>query len=47
MAPSETSRPLCFLPQDELTTSGLPRCDAAVNLAGENILNPLRRSAGP
>lgn len=28
---------------DDLTTSGLPRCDAAVNLAGENILNPLRR----
>ncbi|XP_057398388.1 epimerase family protein SDR39U1 isoform X2 [Balaenoptera acutorostrata] len=29
--------------RDELATSGLPRCDAAVNLAGENILNPLRR----
>ncbi|XP_036306360.1 epimerase family protein SDR39U1 isoform X2 [Pipistrellus kuhlii] len=28
---------------DELATSGLPRCDAAINLAGENILNPLRR----
>ncbi|XP_025298244.1 epimerase family protein SDR39U1 isoform X2 [Canis lupus baileyi] len=28
---------------DELATSGLPRCEAAVNLAGENILNPLRR----
>ncbi|XP_077909640.1 epimerase family protein SDR39U1 isoform X3 [Halichoerus grypus] len=28
---------------DELAESGLPRCDAAVNLAGENILNPLRR----
>lgn len=28
---------------DELTRSGLPSCDAAVNLAGENILNPLRR----
>ncbi|XP_059037779.1 epimerase family protein SDR39U1 isoform X1 [Mustela lutreola] len=28
---------------DELDTSGLPHCDAAVNLAGENILNPLRR----
>ncbi|XP_030890659.1 epimerase family protein SDR39U1 isoform X4 [Leptonychotes weddellii] len=28
---------------DELAKSGLPRCDAAVNLAGENILNPLRR----
>ncbi|XP_054572463.1 epimerase family protein SDR39U1 isoform X2 [Eptesicus fuscus] len=28
---------------DELASSGLPRCDAAVNLAGENILNPLRR----
>ncbi|XP_053449539.1 epimerase family protein SDR39U1 isoform X3 [Nycticebus coucang] len=28
---------------DELALSGLPSCDAAVNLAGENILNPLRR----
>ncbi|XP_049624167.1 epimerase family protein SDR39U1 [Suncus etruscus] len=28
---------------EELTSSGLPPCDAAVNLAGENILNPLRR----
>ncbi|KAK2104040.1 hypothetical protein P7K49_017896 [Saguinus oedipus] len=28
---------------DELATSGLPSCDAAINLAGENILNPLRR----
>ncbi|XP_042542263.1 epimerase family protein SDR39U1 isoform X1 [Dipodomys spectabilis] len=28
---------------DELASSGLPSCDAAVNLAGENILNPLRR----
>ncbi|KYO36120.1 epimerase family protein SDR39U1 [Alligator mississippiensis] len=28
---------------DELSCSGLPRCDAAVNLAGENVLNPLRR----
>ncbi|XP_008067886.1 epimerase family protein SDR39U1 isoform X2 [Carlito syrichta] len=28
---------------DELAASGLPECDAAVNLAGENILNPLRR----
>ncbi|XP_055989735.1 epimerase family protein SDR39U1 [Sorex fumeus] len=27
----------------ELSASGLPPCDAAVNLAGENILNPLRR----
>ncbi|XP_012880919.1 PREDICTED: epimerase family protein SDR39U1 [Dipodomys ordii] len=27
----------------ELASSGLPSCDAAVNLAGENILNPLRR----
>ncbi|XP_039110599.1 epimerase family protein SDR39U1 isoform X4 [Hyaena hyaena] len=33
----------CFLQQDELAKSGLPGCDAAVNLAGENILNPLRR----
>nr|XP_042710827.1 epimerase family protein SDR39U1 isoform X2 [Chrysemys picta bellii] len=29
--------------QDELSHSGLPPCDAAVNLAGENVLNPLRR----
>ncbi|XP_037690624.1 epimerase family protein SDR39U1 isoform X3 [Choloepus didactylus] len=28
---------------DELSASGLPPCDAAVNLAGVNILNPLRR----
>ncbi|XP_060031257.1 epimerase family protein SDR39U1 isoform X1 [Erinaceus europaeus] len=28
---------------EELAASGLPRCDAVVNLAGENILNPLRR----
>nr|XP_042710828.1 epimerase family protein SDR39U1 isoform X3 [Chrysemys picta bellii] len=28
---------------DELSHSGLPPCDAAVNLAGENVLNPLRR----
>ncbi|XP_073924383.1 epimerase family protein SDR39U1 isoform X2 [Castor canadensis] len=28
---------------DELTRSGLPSCDAVVNLAGQNILNPLRR----
>lgn len=28
---------------DELARSGLPCCDAAVNLAGANILNPLRR----
>ncbi|NXA43542.1 D39U1 protein, partial [Eudromia elegans] len=28
---------------DELSGSGLPPCDAVVNLAGENILNPLRR----
>ncbi|KAM9646042.1 epimerase family protein SDR39U1 [Trichechus inunguis] len=28
---------------DELARSRLPRCDAAVNLAGANILNPLRR----
>ncbi|XP_028934041.1 epimerase family protein SDR39U1 isoform X2 [Ornithorhynchus anatinus] len=28
---------------DELGASGLPPCDAAVNLAGENVLNPLRR----
>ncbi|KAM9202674.1 epimerase family protein SDR39U1 isoform 1-T1 [Dugong dugon] len=28
---------------DELARSRLPSCDAAVNLAGANILNPLRR----
>uniref|UniRef100_A0A8C8RZ34 Short chain dehydrogenase/reductase family 39U member 1 n=1 Tax=Pelusios castaneus TaxID=367368 RepID=A0A8C8RZ34_9SAUR len=28
---------------DELSSFGLPPCDAAVNLAGENVLNPLRR----
>lgn len=28
---------------DELSRSGLPPCDAVVNLAGENVLNPLRR----
>ncbi|XP_044521126.1 epimerase family protein SDR39U1 isoform X1 [Gracilinanus agilis] len=28
---------------NELTSSGLPPCDAVVNLAGENILNPFRR----
>ncbi|KAM6202544.1 epimerase family protein SDR39U1 [Rhynchocyon petersi] len=28
---------------EELARSGLPRCDAAVNLAGQNVLNPLRR----
>ncbi|XP_053901319.1 epimerase family protein SDR39U1 isoform X1 [Malaclemys terrapin pileata] len=28
---------------DDLSRSGLPPCDAAVNLAGENVLNPLRR----
>lgn len=28
---------------EELARSGLPSCDAVVNLAGENILNPLRR----
>ncbi|XP_062849780.1 epimerase family protein SDR39U1 [Trichomycterus rosablanca] len=27
---------------EEVDASGLPRCEAAVNLAGENILNPLR-----
>ncbi|XP_072478556.1 epimerase family protein SDR39U1 isoform X2 [Notamacropus eugenii] len=27
----------------ELTHSGLPHCEAVVNLAGENILNPFRR----
>ncbi|NXX97768.1 D39U1 protein, partial [Centropus bengalensis] len=27
----------------ELSLSGLPPCDAVVNLAGENILNPFRR----
>lgn len=28
---------------EDLAASGLPHCDAVVNLAGENILNPLRR----
>ncbi|XP_029436068.1 epimerase family protein SDR39U1 isoform X2 [Rhinatrema bivittatum] len=28
----------------DLPSKGLPPCDAAVNLAGENIMNPLRRS---
>ncbi|NXP45090.1 D39U1 protein, partial [Heliornis fulica] len=28
---------------EELSRSGLPLCDAVVNLAGENILNPFRR----
>ncbi|XP_067388288.1 epimerase family protein SDR39U1 isoform X1 [Emydura macquarii macquarii] len=28
---------------DKLSRSGLPPCDAAVNLAGENVLNPFRR----
>ncbi|EDL36228.1 mCG133750, isoform CRA_b [Mus musculus] len=27
----------------ELSESGLPLCDVVINLAGENILNPLRR----
>lgn len=38
---------LCLLQQNELIRSGLPLCDVVINLAGENILNPLRRSAGP
>ncbi|NXK69937.1 D39U1 protein, partial [Sylvietta virens] len=28
---------------EELSHSGLPMCDAVVNLAGENVLNPFRR----
>ncbi|XP_062451716.1 epimerase family protein SDR39U1 [Rhea pennata] len=28
---------------EELSRSGLPPCDAVVNLAGENVLNPFRR----
>ncbi|NXN18544.1 D39U1 protein, partial [Indicator maculatus] len=28
---------------EELSRSGLPLCDAVVNLAGENVLNPFRR----
>ncbi|KAM7150767.1 epimerase family protein SDR39U1 [Macrochelys suwanniensis] len=28
---------------DEVARSGLPLCDAVVNLAGENVLNPFRR----
>ncbi|KAM7321525.1 hypothetical protein ACRRTK_019617 [Alexandromys fortis] len=34
---------LCFRQQSELIRSGLPLCDVVINLAGENILNPLRR----
>ncbi|KAM6993838.1 epimerase family protein SDR39U1 isoform 4-T4 [Passerculus sandwichensis] len=29
--------------QEELSHSGLPLCEAVVNLAGENVLNPFRR----
>ncbi|TSL47673.1 Epimerase family protein SDR39U1 [Bagarius yarrelli] len=29
----------------QLESAGLPDCDAVVNLAGENILNPLKRTA--
>lgn len=32
---------------NDLSRSGLPPCDAAVNLAGENVLNPLRRWSEP
>lgn len=28
---------------NDITMSPLPECEAVVNLAGENILNPLRR----
>lgn len=28
--------------QDELEFNGLPPCDGVVNLAGENLMNPLR-----
>lgn len=28
---------------EELSRLGLPQCDAVVNLAGENVLNPFRR----
>ncbi|XP_053558230.1 epimerase family protein SDR39U1 [Bombina bombina] len=28
---------------DDISRKGLPPCDSAVNLAGENVLNPLRR----
>ncbi|XP_065555011.1 epimerase family protein SDR39U1 [Lathamus discolor] len=28
---------------EQLSRSGLPQCDAVVNLAGENVLNPFRR----
>lgn len=31
----------------EISHSGLPPCEAAVNLAGENVLNPLRRWSEP
>ena len=36
-------RTLIFLLQDEISNSSLPECQAVVNLAGENILNPLKR----
>lgn len=35
---------VCVVFQTDLESAGLPVCDAVVNLAGENILNPLRRS---
>lgn len=33
---------LCASIQAELESHGLPPCDGAVNLAGENLMNPLR-----
>ena len=32
-----------FFKQSEISKSPLPECEAVVNLAGENILNPLKR----
>ena len=29
--------------QNEISKAPLPECEAVVNLAGENILNPLKR----
>lgn len=31
-----------LFPQRDLESSGLPPCEGAVNLAGENLMNPLR-----
>jgi NAD dependent epimerase/dehydratase family enzyme len=41
--PIITNQNVSVLAQEELQQDGLPECDAVVNLAGENIGNPLRR----